>query len=120
MSEWELHDKQQMKEDIVQFDRMELELNEQNTKITELLHKKSRSTSACKKNDRSPGPGQVKAELLKSGPDILFEWLTHLFNRCLSGKQLPEDFRKGYITNIYREFRGSSEQVDPALTTYSV
>ncbi|KAL3276907.1 hypothetical protein HHI36_012275 [Cryptolaemus montrouzieri] len=34
MSEWELYYKQQMKEDRVQFERTELELNEQNTEIT--------------------------------------------------------------------------------------
>ncbi|KAL3285882.1 hypothetical protein HHI36_000402, partial [Cryptolaemus montrouzieri] len=95
MSEWELYYKQQMKEDRVQFDRTELELNEQNTEITKITPQEVKTHICSQKNGRSPGPGQVNVELLKSGPDILFEWLTHLFHRCLSGEQLPEDFRKG-------------------------
>ncbi|KAL3276850.1 hypothetical protein HHI36_012213 [Cryptolaemus montrouzieri] len=59
MSEWKLYYKQQMKEDRVQFDRRELELNEQNTEITKTTPQEVKTHICLQKNRRSPGPGQM-------------------------------------------------------------
>lgn len=55
------------------------------------------------KNGKSPGPGAVCMELIKHGPSVLLEILCQLYNRCMKGETLPEDFRKGYISNIYKK-----------------
>ncbi|GJQ74594.1 hypothetical protein Trydic_g21454 [Trypoxylus dichotomus] len=49
------------------------------------------------KNQKAAGPGGILTELIKNGPDILIEYTTVLFNRCLQGEDVLEDWNLSYI-----------------------
>ncbi|XP_030759068.1 uncharacterized protein LOC115884584 [Sitophilus oryzae] len=56
------------------------------------------------KNGRACGPvGPVYAELIKSGSKKLFTMLTNIVNLCLNGHPVPEQWKKAYISSIYKK-----------------
>ncbi|XP_030757305.1 uncharacterized protein LOC115883134, partial [Sitophilus oryzae] len=58
-------------------------------------------------NGRACGPEGVYAELIKSGSEKLFRMLTNIVNQCLNGHPVPEEWKKAYISSIYK--KGSSK-----------
>lgn len=62
------------------------------------------------KNRKSPGPGNIPPELLKYGTDKLYRQLTSLFQKCLNGENIPEEWRTSYITTIHK--KGSKDICD--------
>lgn len=55
------------------------------------------------KNNRSPGPGGIPIELIKSAPLIIFETLADLFTLCVKGEEVPEEWKRAYITPIHKK-----------------
>ncbi|XP_030748216.1 uncharacterized protein LOC115876544 [Sitophilus oryzae] len=55
------------------------------------------------KNGRACGPEGVYAELIKSGSKKLFRMLTNIVNQCLNGQPVPEQWKKAYISSIYKK-----------------
>lgn len=55
------------------------------------------------KNGKSPGPGGVPAELIKHGTHNLFQAVTDLINKCLSGQPVPKEWKTAYISSIYKK-----------------
>jgi len=55
------------------------------------------------KRKTSCGVGGVPAELLKSGTEKLYELLRQIFERCLNGDKIPNDWKIGHISAIYRK-----------------
>ena len=49
------------------------------------------------------GVGGAPAELLKSGTEKLYELLRQIFERCLNGNEIPNDWKIGHISAIYRK-----------------
>ncbi|XP_044757060.1 uncharacterized protein LOC123315437 [Coccinella septempunctata] len=55
------------------------------------------------KNKKAAGPGDIPIELIKNAPEILLELIKELFNKCIHGDQVPEDWNLGYISSIYKK-----------------
>jgi len=55
------------------------------------------------KSNTSCGVGEVPAELLKSGTGKLYELLRQIFERCLNGDEIPNDWKVGHISAIYKK-----------------
>lgn len=55
------------------------------------------------KNHRAGGPGGIPAELIKNGTDKLLRLITQLFQKCLNGEEIPEEWRVGYLISIYKK-----------------
>lgn len=55
------------------------------------------------KTKKAPGPGGITIELIKYAPDIMYDLLAKLFNRCLRGEEIPDEWNMGYITNIHKQ-----------------
>lgn len=55
------------------------------------------------KNGKAPGPGGINIKLIKAGPEILTEWLTIIFNKCLQGAEPPSDWKKAEISSIFKK-----------------
>ncbi|XP_045477944.1 uncharacterized protein LOC123683087 [Harmonia axyridis] len=49
------------------------------------------------------GPGGVPAELIKHGTHNLFQAVTDLINKCLSGQPVPKEWKTAYISSIYKK-----------------
>ena len=47
--------------------------------------------------------GGAPAELLKSGTEKLYELLRRIFERCLNGDEIPNDWKTGHISAIYKK-----------------
>jgi hypothetical protein len=55
------------------------------------------------KSNTSCGVGGIPAELLKSGTERLYELLRQIFERSLNGDGIPNDWKTGYISAIYKK-----------------
>ena len=55
------------------------------------------------KNGKAPGPGGVQIELIKHGPEVLFELLAYVFNLFLGGEEVPGEWTTAYMSNIYKK-----------------
>jgi len=49
--------------------------------------------------------GGVPAELLKLGTESLHELLRQIFERCLNCDEIPNDWKIGHISAIYKKER---------------
>jgi hypothetical protein len=58
--------------------------------------KSLRSNTSC-------GVGGVPAELLKSGTEKLYELLRQIFERCLNGDEIPNEWKIRHISDIYKK-----------------
>jgi len=55
------------------------------------------------KSNISCGVGSVPAELLKLGTEKLYEVLRQIFERCLNSDEIPNDWKIGNISAIYKK-----------------
>jgi len=55
------------------------------------------------KSNTSSGVGGVPAELLKSGTERLHELLRQIFERCLNGDEIPNDWKIEHISAVYKK-----------------
>lgn len=62
------------------------------------------------KSRKSPGPGNIPPELLKHGTEKLYRQLASLFQKCINGENLPEEWKTSYITTIHK--KGNRELCD--------
>lgn len=83
-----------------QMGNIDINLDEQIHKITKTEIKGALKES---KNKKAAGPGDIPIELMKNAPDILIDLLEELFNRCIQGEQIPDDWNLGYISSIHKK-----------------
>lgn len=55
------------------------------------------------KNGKSCGPEGIYAELLKYGTKKLFMMLTDIFNQCINGQEIPNEWKVAYISSIHKK-----------------
>jgi hypothetical protein len=55
------------------------------------------------KSNTSCGVGVVPAELKKSGIEKLYELLRQIFENCLNGDEIPNDWKIGNFSPIYKK-----------------
>jgi len=72
-------------------DKIELDIN-----IVKMTIRSLKSNTSC-------GVGGVPAELLKAGTEKLYELLRQIFERCINGEGVPQDWKMGYISAIYKK-----------------
>jgi hypothetical protein len=69
---------------------------------TEITPEEIKKHANAMKNGKAPGPGGVPIELIKYGPDKLFQLLAYTFNLFLRGEELPPEWKTAYISNLYK------------------
>lgn len=62
------------------------------------------------KNNRSPGPGDLPIELIKHATSTVFGILSTIFNKCLLGDKIPEDWKISFMNSIYK--KGSRDKCE--------
>ena len=55
------------------------------------------------KNRKAPGPGNIPAELIKSGPKKLYEHLRKIFQDCINGTDVPQEWNEAYLSTMYKK-----------------
>ena len=55
------------------------------------------------KNRKAAGPGGLQIELIKNAPSGVYEILARIFNKCLQGEEIPQEWKKAHITSIYKK-----------------
>ena len=53
-------------------------------------------------NRKAAGPGGPQIDLIKNAPSGVHEILARIFNKCLQGEEIPEEWKKAHITSIYK------------------
>jgi hypothetical protein len=75
----------------IEMDKINLDLE-----IVKMTIKSLKSNTSC-------GVGGVHAELLKSGTVKLYELLRQIFEHCLHGEEIPNDWKIGHISAIHEK-----------------
>lgn len=103
-------------EKLLNEDRAEF-LNNSDTSNVNILASPLRVTTkeveeVCKslKKNKAPGPGNIPAELIKYGTTKLYENLAKLFQRCINGAEIPEEWKTSCISTIHK--KGRRDQCD--------
>jgi hypothetical protein len=98
---WETYFKELLTENIACYlGDQEVEVEDMNKIRTEEINldlELVKITIKSLKFNTSCGVGGVLAELLKSGTEKLFEFLRRIFERCLNGDKIPNDWKIGHI-----------------------
>ena len=55
------------------------------------------------KNNKAPGPGDLPIELIKHATAQAQEIIRIIFNKCLSGEEIPRDWKTSYINSIFKK-----------------
>ena len=63
--------------------------------IVKMTIKSLKSNTTC-------GGGGVTAALLKEGAEKLYELLRQIFECCYNGEEIPNDWKIGYISTVYK------------------
>lgn len=72
------------------------------------------------KKGSATGSGGIPSELVMYGTDKLHELLRNLFEKCLNGEAIPEDWKVGYISTIHKKGRKDECQNYRGITVTNV
>jgi hypothetical protein len=70
--------------------------------IQEISKQEVRLAVAKMKCNKAPGPTGVAAELLKGAGEDGIDWLTDICNAIVKEGQMPNDWNKSYMINVYK------------------
>jgi hypothetical protein len=70
--------------------------------ILEISRQEVRLAVAKMKCNKAPGPTGVNAELLKCAGEDGINWLTDLCNKIIEEGEIPTDWNKSYMINVYK------------------
>ena len=90
---------------MLQENRSEYEEENVTTMISEAEITEEDINKALKKakNNKSPGPGNIKMELLKYGGERVVSFIRILFNKIEAGEEIPSEWNLSYISSIYKK-----------------
>ena len=54
------------------------------------------------KSGKTAGPSGVVAEMLRASGDVGVQWVTDLCNNIVQEGEIPSDWRKSWIVNVYK------------------
>src|SRR5215468_11777678 len=72
------------------------------------------------KSNTSCGVGGVPAELLKAGTEKLYQLLRQIFERCINGVGVPQDWKMGYISVIYKKGKNDEYENYRGITVLNI
>ena len=70
--------------------------------IQEISEEEVRLAVAKMKCNKAPGPTGVGAELLKCAGEDCITWLTDLCNAIVKEGEMPNDWNRSYMINVYK------------------
>uniref|UniRef100_A0A7I4YBN1 Rna-directed dna polymerase from mobile element jockey-like n=1 Tax=Haemonchus contortus TaxID=6289 RepID=A0A7I4YBN1_HAECO len=74
--------------------------NELDVDVGSITSEETIEAIRCLRSGRASGIDDIPSELLKAGGSTMMEKLMELYNRCWSGLEVPEDWRKGVIVKL--------------------
>jgi len=89
-------------------DRINLDIE-----IAEMTIKSLKSSTSC-------GVGGVPAELQKSGTEKLYELLRQMFESCLNGDEISNDWKIGHISAIYKKAKNDEYENYRGITVFTI
>jgi len=87
----------------IEIDKINLDIE-----IVKMTIKPLKSNTSCE-------VGGVPAELLKSGTEKLYELLRQIFERCLNGDEIPNDWKIGHISAICKKVKRTNMKTTEEL-----
>ena len=55
------------------------------------------------KNNKAPGPDELKVEMIKATGEVGIKWTTRLLNACISEGRIPKEWRTGLVVPIWKK-----------------
>ena len=53
------------------------------------------------KNQKAPGSGNIPAELIKSRTEQLYKHVRKIFQDCIYGSDIPQEWNQAHLSTIY-------------------
>jgi helix-turn-helix protein len=103
MEEWENYYKTLLTEERAEFLETEQHENTNDQQVTEITSQEVYRAVKGMKNNKAAGPGGLQIELIKNAPSGVYEILARIYNKCLQGEETPQEWKKAYITSIYKK-----------------
>lgn len=104
---WEQYFKDLLTENRTEFTNKENNVIEINVESSPFRVTRKEVTDICRslKNGKSPGPGDIPAELIKIGTEKLYDHLRKLFQSCLNGAEIPKEWKISIMSTIHKKGR---------------
>ena len=83
------------------------------TEIVKMTIKSLKTNTSC-------GVGGEPAELLKSGTERLYESLRQIFELCLNGDKIPNDWKIGHISVIHKKGKKDEYENYTGRTVFNI
>lgn len=83
-------------EDRDQCKRNEKEVTYDTEVITEFSAEEIKDLLRGMKNGKASGSGWIPVVLYKNSPDIVIEILTKIYNKCIKGEKIPNEWKLAY------------------------
>lgn len=90
-------------------EQVERQLHQQLLEVT-FTHEEVLKILKSLKTDKSPGPDKIHARVLKECAEVLTEPLYELFRQSLNEGRMPQSWKEGHITSIFK--KGLRTKVD--------
>ena len=105
IEEWERYFKDLLTENRIEFGEETRDTTNINIISSPIRLTQKEVEEACRslKNGKSPGPGDIPNELLKIGTKTLHEHLRKLFQECLNGANIPEEWKISLVSTIHKK-----------------
>jgi len=100
MEEWKNYYKTLLTEERTEFLTTEEHEYTNDQQVTEITTQEVSRAVKGMKNRKAAGPGGQQIELIKSAPSGVYEILARIFNKCLQGEEIPQEWKKAHITSI--------------------
>jgi len=101
MEEWKNYCKTLLTEERTEFLTTEQHEYTNDQQVMEITTQEVSWAVKGMKNRKAAGPGGLQIELIKNAPSGVYEILARIFNKCLQGEEIPQEWKKAHITSIY-------------------
>jgi len=103
MDEWKNYYKKLLTEERTEFLTTEQHEHKHDQQVTEITTQEVSRAVKGMKNRKAAGPGGLQIELIENAPSGVYEILARIFNKCLQGEEIPQEWKKAHITSIYKK-----------------
>jgi len=103
MEEWKNYYKTLLTEERTEFLMTEQHEYRNDQQVTEITTQEVSRAVKGMKNRKAAGPRGLQIELIKNSPSGVYEILARIFNKCLQGEEIHQEWKKAHITSIYKK-----------------
>lgn len=103
IDKWKQYYQELLTEKRNQFMDIDYEVQITNTREPDISETEVLEALGCMKNGKAAGPGGIPIELIKHAPLIVIKEIALIFNKCLKGDEIPDEWKQAHISSIHKK-----------------